>query len=167
MRSGSIYGMLHDTPTVMIMKERMIQSTNISCVSQERQFVHVKGDGVLTRLYHCEAGNFLRHVRIMCQSPCKRNDRTVQLHEVELIAPIQWIGICAHFIVLVLPQIYLSHPHGLPGGDNNGRNGTNPHNCEGKLVSRRGSCTRRACETWGHTTRQVAVSVIFSIAALK
>ena len=38
-------------------------------------------------------------------------------------------------------------------------------NCEGKLVSRRSLVHGGACETWGNTTRQIAVSIIFSIAA--
>ena len=36
-------------------------------------------------------------------------------HEAEMAAPIQEIGICAHYMVLELPRILGCHPRGLPG----------------------------------------------------
>ena len=39
----------------------------------------------------------------------KENERTVQLHEAELITPIQRVGIYVHRMVLVLPRICGCH----------------------------------------------------------
>ena len=100
----------------------------------------------------------------MSRSPCERNERTIQVHEVGLIVPIQGIGIYAHCMVLVLPQIYLSHPRGLLSRNVSNCNGSSHHNREGKPVSRRRLVHGGASETWGKRLHRIPASVVFSIA---